>query len=79
MTGDEYRVKAADLNTQALIEPNEQIRKELSNLVLQYLRLAIQADRNGQTDIVYVHEATRPAAQQQQQIQPPEAPRKSDP
>jgi hypothetical protein len=77
MTGDEYRVKAAALNTQSLTEPNEQVRKELSSLVLQYLRLADQADRNGLTDIVY--ESTGPAAQQQQQIQAAETPRKSDP
>ena len=51
--GDDYRVKAANLNAQAKAEGDPQIRKEYESLVLAYLRLADQADRNAETDVVY--------------------------
>ena len=45
-TGDEYRIKAADMNAKATGETSPQTRSELKKLVLAYLRLADQADRN---------------------------------
>jgi len=52
-TGDHYRVRAAELNASARRERNPNIRREYENLALAYLRLADQAERNSQTDIVY--------------------------
>ena len=74
--GDEYRRKAADMAELSARESNPQVRNELDKLVLSYIRLAEQAERNARTDIVY--EATPPSdqrqlvAQQQQQPQPKE-------
>ena len=53
VTGDHYRIRAAELNAAARQERNPDIRKEYENLALAYLRLADQADRNSATDIVY--------------------------
>jgi hypothetical protein len=71
-TGDEYRVKAADMNARAIKEPNFLLRAEFENLALSYLRLANQADKNGATDLVYETPPSRPAdrPQVQQQQQP---------
>ena len=44
--GDDYRIKAADMNARAKGETSPQTRSELTKLVLAYLRLADQADRN---------------------------------
>ena len=68
-SGESYRVRAAELRTQAEQEPNPVVRAEMEALVLAYLRLAGQADRNARTDIVY-ETPQRPAGvvQQQQQI-----------
>jgi hypothetical protein len=52
-TGDQYRVRAAELNAAARCERNPEIRKEYESLALAYLRLAEQAERNSATDIVY--------------------------
>jgi hypothetical protein len=69
-TGDEYRVKAADINAQAHREKNWRLRCELKNLALAYLRLADQADRNALSDVVYeTPRADQPNVQQQQQSQ----------
>jgi hypothetical protein len=43
-TGDEYRVKAADISAQARREIRAQLRFDLEHLALFYLRLADQAD-----------------------------------
>jgi hypothetical protein len=50
-TGDDYRVRAAELHVKAKAEIDTQRRVELELLALSYLRLAEQADRNAQTDI----------------------------
>ena len=52
-TGDQYRVRAAELNALAKRERNPTIRKECEGLALAYLRLADQAERNSETDVVY--------------------------
>lgn len=51
--GDEYRAKAAELRTRARRESDANLRAELDNLALAFLRLAAQAQRNNQADIVY--------------------------
>jgi len=68
---DQYRIKAAELNAQAKLAPNASLRAECENLALSYLRLADQAEKNAQTDIVYEPPTAtaRPQAQQQQQQQ----------
>ena len=72
--GDAYRIKAAELTAQARDLPDIELRTELENLAMSYLRLADQADRNSLTDVVYEPPPARPAsdhvAQQQQQPQP---------
>jgi len=52
-SGDRYRIRAAELNASARCERNPEIRKEYENLALAYLRLADQAERNSENDIVY--------------------------
>src|SRR5262249_35141094 len=44
--GDDYRIKAADMNAKARQETRPHTRSELKKLVLAYLRLADHADRN---------------------------------
>ena len=72
---DEYRVKAAQLAAEAkqTIDPVRRI--QLETLERSYLRLAMQADKNRETDIVYETPPTQPAVQQQQQQQPPKNPK----
>ena len=53
-SGDGYRAKAAKISAQAAAEAHGQTRIELESLARAYLRLAEQADRNGETDIVYL-------------------------
>jgi hypothetical protein len=71
--GDQYRVKAGDFAALSRAETDPFAKAEYEKLSLAYLRLADQADRNGETDVVY---ETPPAplqnqqAQQQQQVQP---------
>lgn len=52
-TGDEYRVKAAELRARARRETDAAINGELLSLARAYLRLAEQADRNQRLDITY--------------------------
>jgi hypothetical protein len=66
--GDDYRIKAADMNAKARQETSPQTRSELKKLVLAYLRLADHADRNA--DVAPPAERSRPPVQQQQQQQP---------
>jgi hypothetical protein len=83
--GDAYRVKAAEISAKARGEANTPWRLELENLALSYLRLADQADRNAQVDLVYETPPAppapehRPVAQQQQQPQPPPPASDDDP
>jgi hypothetical protein len=69
---DQYRVKAGDMAALARAETDPFQKAEYERLSLGYLRLAEQADRNSQTDVVYEPpppQAERPQAQQQQQQQ----------
>jgi hypothetical protein len=52
--GDEYRKKAANLTALSEVEGNPSLRLELALLSMSYTRLAEQADRNDETDLVYV-------------------------
>jgi hypothetical protein len=66
-TGDEYRVKAADMHARAKDETSPSMQAHYETLALSYLRLADQADRRG----AYEHPAqTHPAHPTQQQQQP---------
>jgi hypothetical protein len=80
--GDEYRKKAADLTARSLQEPDLVQRLDLANLAHAYLRLAEQAERNAETDIVYeTPQHDQPNIQQQQQEQEQQqqqSPRKDD-
>jgi hypothetical protein len=74
---DAYRAKAAEIAEKAKAERDPLVRAELEALRRNYLRLAVQAEKNAKTDIVYETPARRrpPAqpdqpAQQQQQRQP---------
>lgn len=67
--GDEYRLKAAEIDARARQETNPIVRTELDKLALAYLLLAEQADSNARTDLVYETPPERPAAPQQQQEQ----------
>ena len=74
---DEYRAKAALLAAQARRDKNPATRAQLKGLERGYLRLAVQADKNAMTNIVYETPEPRPAVQQQQQQQ--QAPVKKKP
>ena len=73
---DAYREKAAELCALALNETNSTKRAGLTALVLSYLRLAEQAARNAQTDVVYEPRPPAPMVQQQQQQVQPQDPMK---
>ena len=66
---DEYRVKAAQLAAEAKQTADPARRAQLKTLERSYLRLAIQADKNTENNIVYETPPTQPAVQQQQQQQ----------
>ena len=66
--GDDYRIKAAEMNAKAKGETSPQTRSELQKLVLSYLRLADQADRNA--GLAPPAERSAHPVQQQQQQQP---------
>ena len=51
--GDEYRAKAAELESKAKTETREQARMEMENLAKGYRRLARQAEQNAALDLVY--------------------------
>jgi hypothetical protein len=62
-TGDQYRVKAADMYGKVKDYSDPSMRAHFENLALSYLRLAEQADRRG----TYEHPGqTQPTHQQQQ-------------
>jgi hypothetical protein len=69
-TGDDYRIKAAELYAKAKMEASEAIQAQLESLAMAYLRLSQQADRNAQNDITYETPRSVPSVQQQQQPQP---------
>ena len=49
----EYLLRAAELSAKAQVENDHACKVEFQNLARAYLRLAKQAERNSQTDIVY--------------------------
>ena len=49
----EYLLKAAELNAIAQVEKDHADKLEFENLARAYLRLAKQAERNSQIDILY--------------------------
>lgn len=53
MTGDDYRVKVAELRARASKETDPGRRAEFESLAQAYLRLAAQAKRNTETDVTY--------------------------
>ena len=70
---EQYRVKASEMAALARAETHPFQKAEYERLSLAYLRLADQADRNSQTDVVYEPPPApidRPQVQQQQQPQP---------
>ena len=77
--GDAYRLKAAEINAKANQEVQPVIQSELKKLALAYLRLADQADRNAETDVVYEPGLDRPGQQQQLQQQQQMQPKKPRP
>jgi hypothetical protein len=50
---DEYLMRAAHLLAKAGAEANAALKDEFENMARSYLRLADQAKRNDETDIVY--------------------------
>jgi hypothetical protein len=70
--GDDYRIKAADMNAKAKGETRLRTRAELESLALAYLRLADQADRNADldADLAPLADRSTRSVQQQQQQQP---------
>ena len=50
---DQYRVLAAQFTARAKSEQNLKLRSEWQFLAVCYLRIAEQADRNSQADVVY--------------------------
>lgn len=50
---DEYLLMAAHLLAKAGAEENAALKDEFENMARSYLRLAEQAKRNDETDIVY--------------------------
>ena len=61
--GNAYHDKAAELHAQAQSAPNERLRAAFETLALAYLRLAVQADRNAKSNIVYEAGPARPTIQ----------------
>ena len=50
---DNYRAQAAKFHAQARREKSLDVRKQLDSMADCYIRLAIQADRNQRTDVIY--------------------------
>ncbi len=51
--GDQYRARAVEFEAKAKCESNPTTQAEFENLARSYRRLAEQADRNAQPDVVY--------------------------
>lgn len=68
-TGENYRAKAAELDARAGREIDPLLREQWEGMAKSYRRLAEQADRNAQLDLVYEPPDPRPPVQQQQQQQ----------
>jgi hypothetical protein len=76
---DEYRVKAAKLGAEAKRTRDSARRTQLQSLQHSYQRLAMQADKNARTNIVYETPERPAVAQQQQQQQQQQMPAKKKP
>ncbi len=50
---DIYRATAAQFNAKACNEPDEGMQKQWATLAQAYMRLAEQAERNAEADIVH--------------------------
>jgi hypothetical protein len=74
LPGDAYRIRASELNAEAHQETNTQRRSELEKLAMAYLRLADQAERNAQNNVVYETPPPRSEVRQQQQQQQQQQP-----
>jgi hypothetical protein len=68
-TGESYRAKAAEFDARARREIDPFLREQWGGMAKSYRRLAEQADRNAQLDLVYEPPQPRPPMQQQQQQQ----------
>ena len=68
-TGETYRAKAAEFDARARREIDPLLREQWDGMAKSYRRLAEQADRNAQLDLVYEPPDPRPPMQQQQQQQ----------
>jgi len=68
-TGETYRAKAAEFDARAKREIDPSLREQWDGMAKSYRRLAEQADRNAQLDLVYEPPDPRPPMQQQQQQQ----------
>jgi hypothetical protein len=70
-SADHYRALAAQCDAKSRDEGDWKVRAEWEHMARSYRRLAEQAERNAQTDVVYEPPPPRPAAarpaQQQQQ------------
>lgn len=64
-SAEQYRAKAVEFAAKARVEDDPEVRAQLEALSLSYLRLAEQADRNAQTDIIYETPLIQPGVQQQ--------------
>ena len=69
---DQYRSRSAELTAKARTETDPTVKAEYEALALGYRRLAEQADRNSQTDIVY-ETPRRPPGVPPQQPRPGES------
>lgn len=74
-TGDQYRVKAADMYGRVSNYSDPSMRAHFENLALSYLRLAEQADRRE----AYEHPAETHPTQHQQQPQRTDDPGTDEP
>jgi hypothetical protein len=52
-TGDQFRIRAAEFHAMAQCATSHRLQVQYENLAKAYLRLAEQADRNAQTDVIY--------------------------
>jgi hypothetical protein len=50
---ERYRRRAAEIDAAAKWAPTQEKQIELEHLARAYLRLAEQADRNAETDVIY--------------------------
>ena len=53
MSADVYRAKAVEFITMASAETNPRLQVEYASIAESYFRLALQADKNQENDVVY--------------------------